>query len=86
MCLIISTLAKYTIPKAFAKMIFGRLSLDRNSLILENVLLDLLVLQDNLKPIVSTKNYMLHLFNYQKIRSKNNSLGSKKFIYTHSYL
>lgn len=67
-------------------MTFGRLFLDRNSLILENVLLNSLVLQDNPKPMVSTKDYMVHLFNYQKIRSKNNSLGSKKFIYTHSYL
>lgn len=67
MCLIILTLAKCTSPKVLAKMTFGRQSSDRNSLILENVLLDSLVLQDNLKPMVSTKDYMVHLFNYQKI-------------------
>lgn len=87
MCLIILTLAKCTSPKVLAKMTFGRQSSDRNSLILENVLLDSLILQDNLKPMVSTKDYMVHLFNYQKIWSKNNnSLDSKKFIYTYSYL
>lgn len=44
MCLIFLILVKYTLSTTFPNMTFGRLSLDRNFPILENVLLESSVL------------------------------------------